>query len=132
VKDVTGAYLAYQVHPGHAGLVDEVIDWYDGTAAGIERTVRPSAADEFALKRWAAHGHETDLASLGDAGSWTQLNERDLTDVDQPVLPDGFRFRTADEAGPEVVPQGRGRDSGAAGQFADGEQAAGRVDFRCT
>jgi hypothetical protein len=32
VKDVTGAYLAYQVHPDHAGLVDEVIDWYDGTA----------------------------------------------------------------------------------------------------
>jgi len=44
VKDVTGAYLVYQVHPGHAGLVDEVIDWYDSTAADIERTVRPSAA----------------------------------------------------------------------------------------
>ena len=43
VKDVTGAYLAYQVHPDHAGLVDEVIDWYDGTAADIERTVMPSA-----------------------------------------------------------------------------------------
>jgi hypothetical protein len=24
---------------GHAGLVDEVIDWYDSTAADIERTV---------------------------------------------------------------------------------------------
>jgi hypothetical protein len=82
VKDVTGAYLVYQVHPDHAGLVDEVIDWYDSTAADIERTVRPSAADEFALKRWAAHGYETDLASLGDAGSWTQLNERDLADVE--------------------------------------------------
>src|SRR5262249_31352099 len=32
VKDVTSAYLAYQVHPDHAGLVDEVIDWYDTTA----------------------------------------------------------------------------------------------------
>jgi GNAT superfamily N-acetyltransferase len=105
VKDVTGACLAYQVHPDHAGLVDEVIDWYDGTAAGIERTVMPSAADEFALRRWAAHGYETDPASLGDAGSWTQLNERDLTDVERPVLPDGFRFRTADEAGPEAVVQ---------------------------
>src|SRR5512132_1871714 len=105
VKDVTGAYLAYQVHPDHAGLVDEVIDWYDGTAADIVRTVMPSAADEFALKRWAAHGYEADLASLGDAGSWTQLNERDLTEVEQPVLPDGFRFRTADEAGPEAAVQ---------------------------
>jgi hypothetical protein len=74
-------------------------------AADIERTVRPSAADEFALKRWAAHGYETDLASLGDAGSWTQLNERDLIDVEQPVLPEGFRFRTADEAGPKAAVQ---------------------------
>ncbi|MEV6162334.1 GNAT family N-acetyltransferase [Streptomyces sp. NPDC052052] len=105
VKDVTDAYLAYQVHPGRAWLVDEVIDWYDGTAVDIERTVMPSAADEFALKRWAAHGYETDPAALGDAGSWTQLNERDLVDVEQPVLPDGFRFRTADEAGPEAAVQ---------------------------
>jgi GNAT superfamily N-acetyltransferase len=105
VRDVTGAYLAYQVHPGHAGLVDEVIDWYDGTAAGVERTVLPSAADEFALRRWAAHGYETDPAALGDAGSWTQLNERDLADVEQPALPDGFRFRTAEEAGPEAAVQ---------------------------
>ena len=67
VTDVTGAYLAYQVHPGHAGLVDEVIDWYDGAAAGMERTVLPGAADEFALKCWAAHGYETDLDALGDA-----------------------------------------------------------------
>ena len=105
VKDVTGAYLAYQVHPDHAGLVDEVIDWYDGVAADLERTVLPSAADEFALTRWAARGYETDPSSLGDDGSWTQLNERDLTEVAQPVLPAGFRFRTADEAGPKAAVQ---------------------------
>ncbi|GIH12906.1 GNAT family N-acetyltransferase [Rugosimonospora africana] len=104
-KDVTGASLMYQVHPDHAALVDEVIDWYDDLAAGLERTVIPSAADEFALKRWAAHGYETDLASLGDNGDWTQLNERDLTDLEQPVLPAGFRFRTADEAGPQAAVQ---------------------------
>ncbi|MGK5630275.1 GNAT family N-acetyltransferase [Streptomyces sp. URMC 123] len=103
VKDVTGAYLAYQVHPDHAGLVDEVIDWYDGAAAGVDRTVRPGTADEFALERWAAHGYATDPAALGDTGSWMRLNERDLTDVARPVLPDGFRFRTADEAGPRAA-----------------------------
>ncbi|WP_245818582.1 GNAT family N-acetyltransferase [Haloechinothrix alba] len=65
----------------------------------------PSAADDFALQRWAAHGYETDSASLGDAGYWTQLNERDLTDVEQPVLPAGFRFRTADEVGPKAAVQ---------------------------
>ena len=105
VTEVTGAYLGYQVHPGHAALVDDVIGWYDAAAAGLERTVSPSAADEFALARWSAHGYQTDPASLGDTGSWTQLNERDLADVAQPVLPDGFRFRTADEAGPEAAVQ---------------------------
>jgi GNAT superfamily N-acetyltransferase len=110
VQDVTGAYLGYQVHPGHAALVDDVIGWYDTVAAGLERTVMPRAADQFALKRWAAHGYQTDPASLGDAGSWTQLNERDLTEVDlteveRPVLPDGFRFRTAEQAGPEAAVQ---------------------------
>ena len=105
VQDVTCAYLGYQVHPSHAELVDEVIGWYDAAAAGLERTVMPSAADEFALKRWAAHGYQTDPASLGDTGSWTQLNERDLTEVAQPALPGGFRFRTADEAGPQAAVQ---------------------------
>ena len=103
VHEVTGAYLGYQVHPGWAELVDEVIGWYDRVAAGLERTVLPRMADEFALKRWEAHGYQADPASLGESGSWTQLNERDLTEVDQPTLPDGFRFRSADEAGPEAA-----------------------------
>ncbi|GAA1028619.1 MULTISPECIES: GNAT family N-acetyltransferase [Amycolatopsis] len=105
VKDVTGAYLAYQVHPDHAALVDEVIDWFDTTADGLERTVLPGAADEFGLERWAAHGYGPDPDSLGDTGSWTQLNERDLEVLETPVLPDGFRFRTAAEAGPETAVQ---------------------------
>jgi GNAT superfamily N-acetyltransferase len=105
VTDVTSAYLAYQVHPGRSELIDEVIDWYAGVAAGVERTVAPQAADEFALGRWSAHGFQTDPASLGDTGSWTQLNERDLGDLEQPVLPDGFWFRTADEAGPHAAVQ---------------------------
>ncbi|MFG2603232.1 GNAT family N-acetyltransferase [Streptomyces sp. NPDC048514] len=105
VKDVTGANLVYQVHPDHAELIDEVIDWYDGTAGEVEHRVSPSAADELALERWAAHGYGTDPASLGDTAHWTQLNERDLTDVAQPVLPDGFRFRTAHEAGAEAAVQ---------------------------
>jgi GNAT superfamily N-acetyltransferase len=105
VTDVTGAYLAYQVHPGHKELVDEVISWYDDVAAGLERTVLPQAADEFGLKRWAAHGYETDLAVDSDTGSWTQLNHRNLDQIEQPVLADGFRFRTADEAGPEAAVQ---------------------------
>jgi hypothetical protein len=33
------------------------------------------------------------------------LNQRDLTDVEDSLLPAGFRFRTADEAGPEAAPR---------------------------
>ncbi|HTX25570.1 MAG TPA: GNAT family N-acetyltransferase [Streptosporangiaceae bacterium] len=103
VQEVTGAYLGYQVHPDRAELVDGVIDWYDRIAADLERTVMPRMADEFALARWEAHGYQADPASLGDAGYWTQLNERDLHDVEGPALPDGFRFRSAGEAGPEAA-----------------------------
>ena len=105
VTDATGAYLGYQIHPDQAKLVDDVIGWYDDEAAGLERTVSPSASDEFALDRWAAHGYQTDPASLGDTGTWTQLNMRDLTDVEQPALRDGFRFRTADEVSPAAAVQ---------------------------
>ncbi len=95
--------MTYQIHPDHMELVDEVIEWYDGVAAGLERTVLPTAAEEFALKRLAAHGYETDVEALGDTGYWTQLNERDLSDVELPVLPIGFRFRTADGVDPQAV-----------------------------
>jgi GNAT superfamily N-acetyltransferase len=105
VHVVTGAHLAYQVHPGHAELVDDVVGWYDHVAAGLERTAAPRLADEFALRRWAAHGYEPDLAALADTGSWTQLNERVLAEVDEPALPAGFRFVNADAAGPEAAVQ---------------------------
>ncbi|WP_304454998.1 GNAT family N-acetyltransferase [Nocardiopsis sp. YSL2] len=105
VKETTGAYLAYQVHPHHPDLVDEVIDWYDATAPGLERTVLPSAEDGFALERWAAHGYAPDPSGQGDTGSWTQLNQRDLVRLEPAVLPDGYRFRTADQAGPEAAVQ---------------------------
>jgi GNAT superfamily N-acetyltransferase len=103
VTDVAGAFLSYQVHPDHAELIDEVIEWYDAVAAGLERTALPTNAEEFALERWAAHGYESDVEALGENGDWTQLNERDLTEVEKPVLPAGFRFRTADEVGPEAA-----------------------------
>jgi GNAT superfamily N-acetyltransferase len=105
VTDVTGTFLAYQVHPDHFGVIDEVIDWYDDVAAGLERTVSPTSAEEHALKRWAALGYEPDVGALSDTGDWHQLNERDLTDVEKPELRAGFRFRTADEAGPEAAVQ---------------------------
>lgn len=45
MRDITSASLGYQVDPDHAGLVDEVIGWYDAAAADIEHTVVPRALD---------------------------------------------------------------------------------------
>jgi len=105
VSDVTDAYLAYQVHPEHAELVDEVIDWFDSAAPDTNRSVMPRAADEYALARWAAHGYVTNPGSEGDKGFWTQLNERELIDLRQPMLPAGFRFRTAEQVDAHDVVQ---------------------------
>lgn len=103
VTDVTTALLTYQVHPDHVELIDDVIDWYDEVAAGLERAALPTNFEEFALARWAAHGYRVDEEALSDTGDWTQLNERDLDEIEQPLLPPGFRFRTAVEVGPEAL-----------------------------
>ncbi|MFD8261770.1 GNAT family N-acetyltransferase [Streptomyces griseoluteus] len=84
-------------------MVDEVIDWYDAVAAGLQRTALPTTADEYAVTRWAAHGYEPDTQALGDTGDWAQLDQRDLTDVEHPVLPPGFRVHTAEKAGPRAA-----------------------------
>ncbi|MFI9383163.1 GNAT family N-acetyltransferase [Kutzneria sp. NPDC052558] len=94
-QEITQASLAYQVHPDHAELVDEVIAWYDRGPA-VDRTLLAQAADDVGRQRWGAHGYVTDPAALDD---WTQLNVRDLDDIEKPVLPTGFRFRNADGAG---------------------------------
>jgi GNAT superfamily N-acetyltransferase len=105
VKDVTGAYLAYQVHSDHAGLVDEVIDWYDGTAGDIERTVMPSAADEFALKRWAAHGYETDRPRSATPGTGPSSTSRTSPTWNSRYCQTDSGSAPQDEAGPKAAVQ---------------------------
>ncbi|MFC0542090.1 GNAT family N-acetyltransferase [Kutzneria chonburiensis] len=100
-REVTDAALTHQVHPDHAGLVDEVIDWFEDVTPGLVRTMILQDADEFALQRWTARGYVVESAS----DSWTQLNVRELHEIDKPLLPQGFRFRNADEAGTAAVVQ---------------------------
>jgi len=100
-RHLTSAYLALQVDPDHAPLVDEVIDWYDEVAAGMRRSLIVQGADKFGLARWNARGYEREP----DSGGWTQLNVRDLHDIEKPLLPKGFRFRNADEVSPAAVVQ---------------------------
>ncbi|MCD7438126.1 hypothetical protein K4B79_07770 [Streptomyces lincolnensis] len=46
-----------------------MIDWYDGAAAGLDRTVIPCAGDEFALERWSAHATVACLGGPGHPGA---------------------------------------------------------------
>jgi GNAT superfamily N-acetyltransferase len=106
VKDVTDASLVFQVHPHHAGLLDEVIAWFEGIVPHVDRRVVVNVGDKETQARWAAFGYAPDPASVsGEDESWTRLNERSLDEIAQPVLPQGFRFRTAAEVGPEATAQ---------------------------
>jgi GNAT superfamily N-acetyltransferase len=98
--EVKTANLAWQVRPDRPGLFDEILDWYDDEAAHVERATTARAVNEHALGRLAAHGFTFDAKVGGDDGFWVQLNARDLVLLDDPVLPSGFRFRTADQVGP--------------------------------
>ena len=104
VRKATTAYLAWQVHPDRPQLLDEILDWYDAQAHGTDLCTSVRAADQDALARLSRHGYLLD-EKHADAtdGYWVQVNSRDLADLETPVLPAGFRFRTADGTGPEAA-----------------------------
>ena len=104
VVTVPHAYLAWQLDPARPELLDEILAWFENvTDDGTDRKVSVRAADDGALARLAAHGYLPDERMLADDGYWVQLNWRDLTEIVEPVLPGGFRFSTAAEAGPEAA-----------------------------
>lgn len=104
VRNVGGAYLTWQVHPDRPELLDDILDWCDAETSGVDRRTTVRAANEDALDRLSAHGYFVDsMSAAADDGHWTQFNTRDLTDLAMPGLPTGFRFRTADEVGPEAA-----------------------------
>ena len=93
------ANLTWQVHPDHPELLDEILDWYAEEAAGLERCITPQDADTDMLARLPAHGYMPESETGGDNGDWHQFNRRALTSLADPILPVGFRFRTAREVG---------------------------------
>jgi len=91
------ANLTWQAHPQRPQLLHDILDWYDETAAGIDRLLTVQSADMAAQAIVAAHGYGFDAQAGADDGSWVQFNARELADVPDPKLPEGFRFRTAAE-----------------------------------
>jgi GNAT superfamily N-acetyltransferase len=105
VSDYQRASLTWQVHPERAELLEEIVDWFDGQAPGVDHFVTPTQADGAAITRLTAHGYLPDEKAGADDGDWHQVNRRDLVDVAEPVLPAGFQFRNADEVSPEAAVQ---------------------------
>jgi len=89
------AGLTWQVHPDRTELFAEILDWYDEEAGNVDRLVIVQSPDTEALAIVAAHGYAFDEEDGSDTGDWVQWNTRDLVDIADPVLPDGFRFLTA-------------------------------------
>ncbi|WP_026871707.1 GNAT family N-acetyltransferase [Inquilinus limosus] len=94
-REVEAANLLWQVHPDRPGLLAGILDWYDDVAGGVDRLLTVQSADDQAQATVAAHGYVFDAEAGSDDGSWVQFNMRELTDVPDPVLPEGFRFLTA-------------------------------------
>jgi GNAT superfamily N-acetyltransferase len=101
----TSARLAWQVHPDHPELLDDLLTWYLAQAPGVDHFVAANDTDKQALARLPAHGFHLDEQAAGPEGSWTQLNHRDLADLPPSSPPPGFRFRTAGDIGPAAAVQ---------------------------
>ena len=95
--ETTEANLLWQVHPDRPDLLPELLDWYDEVAGDADRLLTFQIADVQARAAVAAHGYEFDAETGSDTGSWHQFNQRELTELPDPVLPPGFRFRTAED-----------------------------------
>jgi len=81
-----GTELEFDVRPTHRELLDEILDW----AQPVELLVRTDHAD--AIARIEAHGLSHDPGT-----PWMRLNQRSLEQIDEPVLPRGYRVRTVEE-----------------------------------
>jgi GNAT superfamily N-acetyltransferase len=95
--EVKAANLIWQVHPDRPDLLPGILDWYDDVAGGVDRLLTVQAADVQARASVAAHGYAFDAETGSDNGSWHQFNARELADVPDPVLPEGFRFLAAED-----------------------------------
>ena len=94
-REAKAANLIWQAHPDRPELLAEILDWYDDAAGGVDRLLTVQSADASAQAIVAAHGYAFDAEAGSDDGSWVQFNVRELTDVPDPVLPEGLRCLTA-------------------------------------
>jgi ribosomal protein S18 acetylase RimI-like enzyme len=89
------ATLGHEIHPRHRGgaLHDELLDWFETAAEDDELRVSSLTTDPERLAFLRARGYEIEPAARAFA-----YHLRELGDLPDPVLPDGYRLRTVEPA----------------------------------
>jgi ribosomal protein S18 acetylase RimI-like enzyme len=75
--------LSYEFRPGYRELLEEMLDW----AAPHGTSVK--AGDDETAQLLQAHGFAHDPEA-----PWLRWNARSLDEIDEPVVPDGYRLTT--------------------------------------
>src|SRR5262249_20960425 len=79
VRESTKSSLAYQYHPDHPEVFDEILAWFeDVTPDALDRYVTPPTVDVETIARLAANGYVIDEVIHADDGDWHQYNRRSL------------------------------------------------------
>ena len=87
------ATLVHEIHPRHRGrqLHRELLDWFEAEAEGDEWRASSLSTDAARLELLRSRGYEADAASKEFVH-----HARELSDLHEPVVPDGYRLRTVE------------------------------------
>jgi len=100
--------LSYELRPGHEELLDELLAWAEPEVTTVREGDERSAA---VLRR---HGFEHDAAA-----PWIRWNARPLDEVEEPVVPAGYRLATMAEVGDVASRAAAHRSAFAPSRFTD-------------
>jgi GNAT superfamily N-acetyltransferase len=87
--ELSKAGLVWQVHPDHADLLDDILDWFAAETPDVARQTFTRAANADALHRIQEHGYAHDASAPFDL-----MNMRSLREIEEPALPAGYSLRT--------------------------------------
>jgi GNAT superfamily N-acetyltransferase len=96
--EMSATTLDWQIHPDHGNLLDEVLEWFDDSAAGAQRCTSARVADHASIEVLGRNGYRLDPTA-----PWFELNTCAVRGLGKPVVPEGFRLRTALDVEPAAA-----------------------------
>ena len=106
LNEVSTAGLTWQVHPDWPELLDGILDWYDTEAARADR--RATVAGPRTRTRgagWPPTATGSTRGPRATTATGSRSTAAAVRDLEEPVLPAGYRFRTAEQVRPEEAAQ---------------------------